>query len=320
MYFKGEHIDDLLRASFSYILEHGEVCSASRGRFFEIRGASLELTDPRARLSRSETKGKPYSCLGELLWYLSGSNDVSFIEWYVAAYADDAEPDGTLRGAYGPRIFSTVEKSQFQVVVDLLTAKPTSRRAVIQVFSKDDLLGKYKEIPCTTTIQFLIRNNRLECIATMRSNDAFKGLPHDLFCFTMIQELMAREIGVEVGSYRHYAGSFHIYEDQVNSSIEYLNEGFQSIISMPDMPEGSQTTNIRRLIEVEKRIRTTKRKVKISHLPSYWADLARLLDAYRNSKNEAAISVIAADMESDFYRYYLERRKTVGRKKKKVAC
>src|SRR5437879_735593 len=60
----------------------------------------------RARLSRSENRGKSFSALGELLWYLSGRNDLSFIKEYVAAYEKDADRDGTIHGGYGPRLFA----------------------------------------------------------------------------------------------------------------------------------------------------------------------------------------------------------------------
>lgn len=39
----------------------------------------------------------------------------------------------------------------------------------------------------------------------MRSNDAYLGFPHDVFFFTMIQELVARSLGIRVGDYHHFA-------------------------------------------------------------------------------------------------------------------
>jgi thymidylate synthase len=36
-------------------------------------------------------------------------------------------------------------------------------------------------------------------VTTMRSNDAYLGLPHDVFCFTMLQEIIARSLGREIG-------------------------------------------------------------------------------------------------------------------------
>ena len=92
-------------------------------------------------------------------------------------------------------------------MLSLLRDKSTSRRAVIQVFDAVDLTKPHKDIPCTCTLQLLLRDRRLHMLASMRSNDVFKGLPHDVFAFTMLQEIMARSLGVEIGTYKHAVGS-----------------------------------------------------------------------------------------------------------------
>lgn len=314
MFIAADTLDDLLIACFTALIKDGKAEKAQRGSFLELIGASLELSNPRARLSRSETKGKPFSCLGELLWYLSGSNQLDQIKWYIPAYEFDAEADGTLHGAYGPRLTNAQGQNQLQNVVDLLRTRKTSRRAVIQLFSALDLAASYKEIPCTTTIQFLCREEQLHCIVTMRSNDAFKGLPHDIFCFTMLQEILAREIGIEVGTYKHFAGSLHLYDDSVKDAKTYLSEGYHSPIAMPAMPSGSQWASIEKVLNAEHAIRTSDDAVAIDDtLPDYWKDLVRLLEAFRYSGDEDRVATISKAMDSDVYRYYLERRKSIKR-------
>src|SRR4051794_30649924 len=69
-----DSLDDLLRAAIEAVLESGEAVLPTKGPNRELRGVTLQLTNPRARLSRSESRGKVFSALGELLWYLSGSN------------------------------------------------------------------------------------------------------------------------------------------------------------------------------------------------------------------------------------------------------
>src|SRR5260370_41880706 len=46
----------------------------------------------------------------------------------------------------------------------------------------------------------------------MRSNDAWLGLPYDVFTFTRIQAYVAAAVGVEPGRYTHTVGSLHLYE------------------------------------------------------------------------------------------------------------
>ena len=69
----------------------------------------------------------------------------------------------------------------------------------------------------------------------MRSNDAYFGLPHDLFCFTMLQELVSCKIGIPLGSYTHVCTSMHIYEKHFSRVDKYIEEGFFEGVSMPSM-------------------------------------------------------------------------------------
>jgi thymidylate synthase len=314
MYLRADILDDLLKEAFELVISKGKATEASRGRTLEVIGVLLELENPRARLSRSETKGRPFSCLGELLWYLSGTDKLEFIERYIPAYVDDAEDDGTLHGAYGPRLYDMDGQNQIANVTNLLRENPGSRRAVIQLYSAQDIAKRYNEIPCTTTIQYLLRDGRLDCCVTMRSNDAFKGLPHDTFCFTMIQELIARDLGVEIGVYKHFAGSFHLYEDSINGAQQYLTEGYHSSLAMPPMPPGSQWLFVQQLLAVEDGIRRGEGEAAMDPtLPPYWQDLSRLLLAFEQSGDPDAIGALAAQMSSDVYRSYMERRKTTRR-------
>jgi hypothetical protein len=66
-------LDDLLLMVYPKILRNGQRVKASKGWNKELFGVVLELKNPLARLSRSETKGTVFSCLGETLWYLAGS-------------------------------------------------------------------------------------------------------------------------------------------------------------------------------------------------------------------------------------------------------
>jgi thymidylate synthase len=46
----------------------------------------------------------------------------------------------------------------------------------------------------------------------MRSNDAIWGVPYDIFLFSTFHEMMALQLGLDLGDYHHYAASLHIYE------------------------------------------------------------------------------------------------------------
>ena len=103
------------------------------------------------------------------------------------------------------------------MVKQLLKNDPSTRQAVIHIKEARNLIDyPTKDLNCTIALQFILRNNKLDLIVTMRSNDVWLGLPYDLFNFTCMQILMAMELGVEIGTYYHNAASLHMYRSDAN--------------------------------------------------------------------------------------------------------
>jgi thymidylate synthase len=214
-------------------------------------------------------------------------------------------------GGYGPRIFGQRGNNQLENVIALLREHPVSRRAVIQLFNAEDLgVPRHPDIPCTCTLQFLMRDNKLHLITTMRSNDAYMGLPHDIFCFTMLQEALARTLGVELGSYQQFVGNLHLYERDAVKAQQYIDEGFQSTLPMPAMPSGDPWPSIKALLDVEARIRGGEKiDAKACGVSEYWADLIRLLQIFAATGDHRKIETLKAKMVFGGYAPYIEARK-----------
>jgi len=301
-----------MRTVFEAIVAHGDRIEPSKGAATELTGMLLELRNPRARLSRSETRGMSYSCLGELCWYLAGRKDLAFIEYYLPLYEKFADA-GEIFGAYGPRLINWRETAQLSNVTSLLKRKKSSRRAVIQLFDALDLVeeDKHADIPCTCTLQFMVRKDRLHMLTCMRSNDAFRGLPHDIFCFTMLQEIVARELGVDIGEYKHAVGSLHLYEENMDAVKRFLDEGWQPTGSpMPAMPLGDPWKSISVLLRSEHAIRESgELNFDSKDLNPYWADLIRLLQVLRCKKdnNPEQIKLLRDQMDSNVYSVFIEK-------------
>jgi thymidylate synthase len=178
----------------------------------EVLDVTLSLRAPRARLLVTPSRViNPAFAVAETVWILLGS-DAPWIFDYntrLRRYADD----GVLRGAYGPRMRRWGGGlDQLGRVVELLRADPDSRRAVVQLYDPvRDAVG-HSDVPCTLGFCFYLRQGRLHMLTSMRSQDAWTGLPYDLFCFTTVHELVAGWLGVGLGEYRHHVGSLHIYE------------------------------------------------------------------------------------------------------------
>jgi thymidylate synthase len=267
------------------------------------------------------SRGKPFSALGELLWYLARSDSLDFIRRYVRQYEKESADGITIHGAYGPRLFSMRNGiNQVENVIRLLGQRGSTRRAVIQIFNAEDIDDEYVEIPCTTTLQFLLREDRLHLIVTMRSNDAIKGLPHDVFCFTMLQEMIAVRLGKELGVYRQFVGSMHLYTQDADEARKYLAEGFHKQVEMPAMPRGDPfRTVIPILLDTERRIRNRERFLAAEVFSEpYWADIVRLLQVFDATGDPDRLNMLKAEFSSSIYRSYLENRMTMNPRKPDV--
>ena len=310
--YSGPTLDDVMRWTYKKILGEGEQIYPRKGTAKELTGVVLEISNPLARVSRTETRGRPFSCLGELCWYLSKTNKLDFIEYYVREYRNYADGD-EIFGGYGPRLFSWKNVNQFGSVVDLLKKKRDSRQAVIQLFDALDLVGDYRDVPCTCTLQFMVRQGQLHLLAHMRSNDAFLGLPHDIFCFTMLQEIMAKTLGVQLGTYKHMVGSLHIYDKDRDNARLFLNEGWQPTANlMKPMPEGDPWPAIKYVLSTERAIRLgdgVDPKF-VDTLDGYWADIVRLLLIFRalREKDVGKIQTIRDQMSHKGYHQFIDKR------------
>ena len=253
--FEATTLDDLLMDVYKNLLISGVEERSTKGSYVERTGVLLKLDNPLARLSRSESKGTIFSCLGELAWYLSGSNCADFISYYIPMYKNFAEKDNTIYGAYGPRLKKKDGlHDQIENIISLLTIKPTSRQAVIQLFDARDISDSFKDIPCTISLQFLLRGGNLNLYTNMRSNDAYMGLPHDIFAFTMIQEIIAKSLGCQVGTYNHFVASLHLYIKDKDKARKFIDEGFQTSLSvMPPMPSEKIKEQINEFLIIEKK-------------------------------------------------------------------
>jgi len=148
----------------------------------------------------------------ELLWYLSGTNKIDFSLKIYNTWKKYSDNGITVNSAYGYRIFN----GQWDWIKLLLIKDKETRRAIINLnWESDKNTLDTKDYPCTLSLHFLIRNNKLNLIVNMRSNDIFYGFRNDIYCFTNLQQIMAKELNLKLGLYYHNVGSLHIYENKI---------------------------------------------------------------------------------------------------------
>jgi thymidylate synthase len=316
MFISADSIDDALGGLLRRLLKSGRPTLSGKGRAKEFTGVQVRLSNPRARFSRTERRANLFSSLGETLWYLSGSDRLNYIEYYIPKYRqyiNASRKAVRAPGAYGPRLFGGGDQSQINLLIKSLRTKLTvsdTRQAVAQIFSRKDLKPGNGDVPCTTTLQFLPRQRKLHLIVTMRSNDIYRGFPGDIFAFTFIQEIVARSLDIEVGTYSHFVGSLHFYDSDKASANGYLKEGFQIPGSMPEMPKGNPWVSIAWLIEAERAIRLAQPEPDPSGIDPYWLDLARLLRIKALHKKGDIRGLVQQknEMDSPFYDSFIRNR------------
>lgn len=120
--------------------------------------------------------------------------------------------DRMVSSPYWTAEYGLLYRSQLDFIVNELKRNPSSRRAFIDLrINNKDMYND--DPPCLCSIQYFIRQGKLDCSVTFRSNDAFRATFMNAFALIMLQQRIAKELNVEVGTYTHRANSFHVYEN-----------------------------------------------------------------------------------------------------------
>jgi thymidylate synthase len=149
-------------------------------------------------------------------WYLSGKPDVSEIKKHAKIWDNMHGGDNIVNSNYG---YQWNRNDQLNYVIQELKRDNNSRRACISIYDAKEH-HKYKyDTPCTISINFYIKNNRLNMSVLMRSNDLWFGFCNDQYCFSHLVKCVADELDILVGTYFHYATNLHLYNNKLNKNI-----------------------------------------------------------------------------------------------------
>jgi thymidylate synthase len=185
------------------------------------------------------------SCLHELLWYLSGEDHIRNLRKVTKIWDAWADEKGDLETAYGRywrRFPHPVQKShapiaetgetaapiqeidQIQYVIDEIKRNPFSRRLVVVAWEPGNAEVS-KLPPCHYSFAFNVSPDetgdprRLNCHLTQRSGDIALGIPFNLACYATLTQMIAQEVGLEVGQFGHTIIDAHIYAADPNSPM-----------------------------------------------------------------------------------------------------
>jgi len=158
----------------------------------------------------------------EALWILTGDNRLGPLINHAPSYGRFSDDGRTLDGAYGPEVVT-----QLRYVVDCLCLESQTRQAVLTIWRKNPRPSK--DIPCTISMQFLLRANLLHCVVNMRSSDSWLGWPYDIFSFTMIASYVGllytknMNCPIQLGMLTLNSGSQHIYQSNYEKVAKIIS-------------------------------------------------------------------------------------------------
>lgn len=210
----------------------------------ETLGCNIYIDNPMDNLVYNTFRGvSPIYISKEYEWYKSGSRSVEDASKLSKFWETIANPDGTVNSNYGAYIFvkEADGKSVWEKTVDILRNDHDTRQAIIQIPIMPN--RGTKDTPCTSHIHFHIRDNKLMATTVMRSTDAVRGFPLDIFQFTMWQIEMAAELGLDLGWHRFVSDNFHVYE---NNWIENVDSTFVFCEAVNYSPSDKSTLSFRK--------------------------------------------------------------------------
>lgn len=244
---------DAFEKAYMLVNEYGEIVESRIGKTKHLTDITIEVENPYHNVCINPQRNLSLRyMLGEIQWYLSGSNKVADIAKYAKMWNDLTDDGETVNSAYGYRMFHMFGFDQLQYCVDKLKANKYDRQAVIHI--KDASNKPTKDTPCTCHIQFTCYQGRLNAHVYMRSNDIWLGLPYDVAFFTCLQQIVAEKVGIPVGRYYHTVGDLHLYEKHWDKKVQCSGEydfddrkwcfSYETPESLQDMIDGKEPDNL----------------------------------------------------------------------------
>ena len=201
---------------YNSIMEHGFNTEIGTKAAYNV---GILIVNPKDRIIKTPwRKFSEKYAEREWSWYLSGDRSVEEIKKYAPIWDNMHSGDNIVNSNYG---WQWMRNGQLDKCIKQLKENKHTRQAWLSIFDgkeKDD----YKfDTPCTLAVGFDIVLNKLQMTVLMRSNDLIYGFCNDTYCFSKLQEMVADELGIDVGRYYHFAHDMHIYNKHFKMKEDY---------------------------------------------------------------------------------------------------
>jgi thymidylate synthase len=286
--------------ALSTVLHQGKHVPSRIAMTKELNPAILPVTPGRRLVTAFGRPVNPAFSLAEVVWILTGREDVEMLKWYnsrIGDYSDDGE---TFNAPYGYRIRSQFDgQDQLADMIQQLKDNPESRQAVLNVWYPpkdrtfaqegfDHEAGPFitkretKDRACNLVGHALIREGRLNWLQVMRSNDIMWGTPNNFMQWMHIQEFVARMVGVEPGEYTHVADSLHLYDYHWEEAQLCEHFDLYGELRYEHLPMEAGWHPLNQVAQFEEQARTDGTAFQHDLDPfSYWASVCMVFESWR---------------------------------------
>jgi len=213
---KSETTISAWKSSLKYILESGKDFTDENKRVCrEILNLVIKVENPEKDITKAV----------EIL--------NSFKKWVYPPLDEIAEVimsrklSPTYSFSYGPRLFNfnNAINQIDDFLIPLLKKNNFSRRGIVTLWHPTEDSKSYKrEIPALISIDFKMRNKKLNVTAIVRSNDLFFGWPANIYQIFVLQEYVAKELNCKTGSLTTFSNSAHIFKDQFEDIQKVISD------------------------------------------------------------------------------------------------
>ena len=290
--------DEALVGTLRAVIDAGAASGEGNGASLELLDATIELEDLRDRIPLNpEAFFDVTVAVARFVWMISGDDRLADIRFYEEAVTRFSDNQIAVPGSnYGTRLFQPRPGlNQIDACIRRLREDPTTRRAAAVIWAPEDATrvgpdgGRSADIPCAFGLMFHVRAGTLYTQLKMRSNNAYQLLPFNLFEFGLLAEVIAAEVGVQLGLLSNNAASMHVYE-RARARWEGAaawDPAASERQPMPAMPPDEALAQAHLLARKEAELRHELHLVvredlaqlqsRANGLEPWWADLYRLL-------------------------------------------
>jgi thymidylate synthase len=228
------------------ILENGTWEQGRNGKTKSLFGQSMRFSLLNGQIPILTTKRTAWkTCLKELLWFISGKTNNTFLNnqnvhiWDANASKDYLDSrglwyyqDGELGPIYGHQWRHYNAKwegdedytgdgiDQLQQIIDALKdhEQRNSRRLIMTSWNPCQL-NEMALPPCHIFCQFNVHDgNKLSCAMYQRSADFFLGSCFNIASYSFLTHLIAKHCGLEAYEFIYFMGNVHLYENAIEAS------------------------------------------------------------------------------------------------------